>query len=702
MRNTNKWILSLAGVTLLGAAALMHTREESPPYINQPSSDPQRTQQITTEAQQEEENGTTRIRVSEEPKAQEDLREKYERFILNGQVIQEQKPLSNVDIEARVASIVGNTQKAWRTETDQQGRFSIRVPALTSYDIEARFTTPYGKEKRREVTHAPSDNILIAFNDSPDVRLKVNDNIRRAVLQTTGQKTLEGLVQGNEAVFEDVPEGTIYNAFIATINRAVIQDQIPVFDKDVERTYSAPQAVFGQIQARDTGEKSGIAGAVVTLTLPNIDQKIFAEKVTTDQNGIWQGWLTPTKYSIEANAEGYIRKEINSAELDAEEKLIIWLKQGAALRGKVIDQESKHIAGAEVYLLEPLGLSPFGGLAPGMTNNKGEFEIKGIDPNRPPLWEPGLQFYVPVAVKKGYMQPVLEAIVLENIGEENTQNKITLRIVKTIDKIEGRVVDRNNNPARSLLEISLMNLLGSNNVSNAPFWQRYSIETTPDGSFIVPDIAPGRYMITAFPGRDAERSMQTRQEINVPTDNPVQIMLEEGISLEGRVLQYNGEAAKDVNLRLTKRDSTWETYTRTDDRGNFAVVAPNGPVNYFAWWKNESREGVLEEQRGYLDASAGQQRIMLRESKYLTVQVADAASRQPVPVYSATFIETEGPKRVTIRNGFDQQGILYFPLQDPFFPLRVVVQAPGYTPSDRREITKGRDQTISIEMKKKE
>ncbi|GEM_PF-6470217 len=703
MRNISKWILSAAGATLLGAAAVLYTKENSLEPRGEFSTIPQEVQQetVTEKTQQHGKNGTTRVIVGEEPRTQEDLRKEYDRFVLSGQVRQDQRPLSNVNIEANVASIVRNTQNVWRTKTDHNGRFSVRVPALTSYDIEARFTTEYGSEKRREVTHAPSENIDIIFDDSPDVKLSLrgDDTIKRAVLQTFTKKTLEGLIRGNEAIFEDVPEGTLYNVFIATASRAVIQDQIPVFDADVHRDYTAPQKIVGQIQARDARNKSGIAEAEIMLTLPNIDQEIFAEKVVTDQNGNWQGWLTPTRYHAEASAEEYSRKKIDDAGLDSEGRLTILLERGTALKGRVIDQEGRCVAGVGVHLLDPLGLSPFEGLKSGVTDNEGIFEIKSINPNRSEIWEPGQQAYIPVAVKKGYIQPALEAIVFEN-GGKNTPQEITLQIVKTKERINGKVMDSSNNPVQSWLEIALISLPGSGNVSNTPFWQRYNLETNPDGSFLLPDIAPGKYAITAFPGKDAEKDMKTRQEISVPASSPVQIVLEEGMPLEGRVVQYNGKKAEGVNFRFTKRNDPWEAYARTDSQGNFVIVAPRGQIDYFAWWKDEKRGGVLEEQRGCLDTSAVQQSIMLRDHQYIEMKVTDSANRQPIPVYSATFIESEGPRRITVRNGFDQQGTMYFPLSDPFFPLRVVVQAQGYAP-ERREITKGINQKVDVEVKKK-
>ncbi|MDP1694221.1 MAG: carboxypeptidase-like regulatory domain-containing protein [Candidatus Woesearchaeota archaeon] len=632
----------------------------------------------------------------------EQLEEKYAGYQVQGFVHMHQKPLQDVVVEALMARSVVRASPAWTTKTDHTGRFYLKVPHNTLYDVEARFQTNQGAKKTREITNVNSERegdkqlIEIEFSDTPDVLVQVEGSslIKRAYLQKENKTTLEGLVQGAHVRFEDVDPKQLYNLCILTEDPAApIVDSIPVFEEDVARVYRNPATKWSQITVVDKKTKQRIPQAQIDLTLTGIEPSIYKQTLVTDQQGVWSGFIGNHLFITDISANGYIR-EIASEGVKLRENNLLELRRGATLAGQVLDEQQRPVENAEVYLLDPLGMSPLKNSAVRRTDAEGRFVLTNIDPQKRPPFDTRIkESFIPVAVKPGYIQPQLEIITAD-------ARDIRLQLSHPKETLEGRIVDQQGAPVQALVEMYLVSLQGhQQEVSNTPFWLKDKKETDHQGRFVWSQLPAGTYALRIQPGGNDKGYLTTITAATVPS-NPKDILVTQGILLEGRVLaEETGLAVPNANVSVKSKDSRIETNLRSDEQGRFKGFVPPGEGSYFMWVRNAARRDILEEEQGNYRTGQPLQ-IMVRKKDYMQIIVRDEVTQQPLQQYKIIMNEQRGDgKYANTRNGFDPKGITEVPL---LYPMDLWVTAPGYSRSSVLKVNKDQgNQSLYIDMKKK-
>ena len=286
MRSSHRIMLGIGTLTVgaLGYALWSQNTEISPPRIDILQPTQEQSAAVSNGTEVSEPGNVSRKEIAQPALTPEQLEEKYAGYQVQGFVHENRRPLANVVIEGQTASIIpteSDVRQRWTTQTDHLGRFTLSVPADTLYDVEARLRTRSGQLRTNEVTvearkKGDTNRVEIEFADTPDVSIEIQgDTIQKAYLQSAPEKNLEGFIYGSKVVFEDVREQQRYDLVVVTHNRSLIQDEIPVFDKDVKRQYQASEKRFGEITVRDRETKQGIPHAAIEITLPQFDRNLY-------------------------------------------------------------------------------------------------------------------------------------------------------------------------------------------------------------------------------------------------------------------------------------------------------------------------------------------------------------------------------------------------------------------------------------------
>ncbi len=691
MRNTKKAILAGVGATLLGLVYLQSKSE-----FQDPSKEKQEMQKFREpDPLKTETQSITQREIIATAKTL-NLEKKYMLHNIQGTVYRRNNPLEGVEVSATIARITGITGNSLITQTDAQGQFSIPVPEYIPYDITAQIKNRVKIAK----TIIPDKPTAIIFEDSPDVTVVLKEGvpIRRAILQSN-DRTLEGIIQANQAQFPDV-ESRPYNLIITT-ESAVVNDEVPVFDEDIRREYTIPESIFVVGSVIDKQHGRTVPNATVTLTLPEVDTQYFKEVMTTNEQGKFTGRLAKISYNAEIKAEGYRKTIVKNIQPNSNKSLELEIRTGATIKGKVLAENNEPVANSLVYMLEPLGMEQHKDLHPVKTNEHGEFILTSVDPETP-LWKmPGPQAYVPIAVKQKYHQPRLDTIIFEkNEAGEYKEREIVLRVAKNTCTLEGRVLDLTSNPVQTLIEIRPVTMKGDErNISNTPFYFKEKLETNPEGVFRIEQLPPGVYDITAQPIKEGYLKTTIRSEI--PSNKGIEFILSRGVSLEGKaILQKDGSGISGANILFTTQTNPpTDTFTTTDSGGNFKVYLPEEKTKYSAWKMNA--EGTIEEEKGVIDLRGinSYLPVLFTNKPHIQIKVRDLDTQEPVQSYFITALEKrENGSYATQRNGFSKDGSTQFPIQ---YPSQISITAPSYENSRTFSIAKIENQNLEIEMKKK-
>src|SRR3989338_2184307 len=706
MRSIRKAIVGMcaaATVGILGYTFWPQDTESAPPTLRTTAdTNTTNTEKTSVSSPGIAEASASREDTTEPALTAEQLEDKYAGYQVRGFVHMHQRPLQDVVVEALMAKSVAHTSPAWTTKTDHTGRFYLKVPHNTLYDVEASFETNLGAKKRRELTNVTSERegdkqlIEIEFRDSPDVLINVKGPslITKAYLQKQNKRTLEGIVEGSQARFEDIDPNELYRLCVLTEDPvAPIVDLFPVFEENITKTYESAAAPFSQLTVIDKQTKERIPNAQIKLNLSLIEPTLYQQTVVTDKQGGWQGRIAKQQFTLQTSAEGYVT-EITETPATIRENTTIELKKGEILTGQVVDEQQQPIPNAEVYLLDATSMSPLEYLVTQKTDNQGRFTFTNVDPNKkPPYDTKAKETFVPVAVKTGYMQPTLETITTE-------RGNIQLQLHHPKEKLEGRIVDQQGNPVQALVEMYLESLEGNRqSVSNTPFWLEDKKESDAQGRFTWPQLPAGTYNLQIRPGANEQGYLLTMATATIP-GSPLNIVLNQGVLLEGRIIaEETGQPIPNANVKLRSTTLPLQTHFKSDEQGRFKGFVPQGEGNYFMWFKNKERRGALEEEQGSYQTGQPLQ-IMLRKKDYMQVVVRDEVTKQPIQHCTISMNENRpNGKYGNTRTGFDRDGISELPF---LHPMDLWVSARGYQRSAILKIEKNPgNQPLYVDMKKK-
>lgn len=297
-----------------------------------------------------------------------------------------------------------------------------------------------------------------------------------------------------------------------------------------------------------------VAGARV---LARLDDAALAEpalETATDPAGAFRlRALPPGRLVLQAEAAGHAPSAPVAVTLSddpgaARQGVVLRLAAASALRGRVIDEQGAAIAGAVVRPLRPMSQVA---LPRATTDAQGGFTLElGPGPVELAAEAPG---FAPGRVS----------------GIEVPAREQTIPLVRG-GAITGVVTGQGAPLAHFTVHVTRHAAHGG----ASDFWTQGTRVVSPDGSFHVADLVPGRYSVTASaPGL----APVEQRDVNVAPGGEarVALALAPGASLAGTVRDARSRApVAGATVRLSTGSDTDMTYT--DDAGSFTIpdIAP--------------------------------------------------------------------------------------------------------------------------------
>jgi hypothetical protein len=319
---------------------------------------------------------------------------------------------------------------------------------------------------------------------------------------------------------------------IALDGRVVAEDGSPVSDVEV-------------VIAEDPGLHGGMVPVhAVLLRLPGEGW------VKTGADGRFTARVGSGPHDLAFRKPGYIAKVVTDHDAASHEGLEVVLARAAGLRGSVVTAEGAGMPDVTVYVHQPSGT-----MASALSGEDGRFAVEDLSPGAYDLF----------AMKEG------TGIRVMRQGELPAAD---LRIeLPRLGALRGRVVDsKSGHPVATFAVATAL---------SAAEWSGAEPQSFYDaaGQFVLRDIPVG------------EVSVSVRAEGYLPKDAPalvfadgeeappVEISLEPGVEVQGRVTTSTGQPLPDVRVSAAADGAEEEATVESDEEGRFRFPGlPRGTV----------------------------------------------------------------------------------------------------------------------------
>ena len=314
--------------------------------------------------------------------------------------------------------------------------------------------------------------------------------------------------------------------------------------------------------------------------------------LTTDADGRFRAVLTPGRYDVRAERNGYLATPagVTSLSLIPGETLkdvTLKLTKQAIVTGRVVDAEGEPLARVRVQCLRwtTMGQNGQRVLTPqasGATNDKGEYRIFGITPG---------QYIVSAeADSNGGMTSAyvmlfapgvadLAAAQAIHLAPGATREGIDFRMKRVpVVEVSGRV------EATKGLAGTMVSLLPRNPALLMSTSQQHSAQVNPDGSFALQNIPQGAYVLHAM-GVSTQNQQRFSGRINVDvsgsTLNGITVALQPAITLKGRIQAEGDPPLDSLNLWFQPQAGGFSggASARVDAQGRFTIASLD-PIAY--------------------------------------------------------------------------------------------------------------------------
>lgn len=369
------------------------------------------------------------------------------------------------------------------------------------------------------------------------------------------------------------------------------QQQAPARDSSGQlRGATGTASLSGQVLALDTGR--ALARARVAISAPELPD---GRAITTDSDGHFVVPNLPAgRYTLTASKSGFIglaygaRRPGRAGQpyqlRDGEQArgINIFLPRGSVVTGHVFDEDGEPLVGAQVrvmrfaYAQGERRLTPAGS---GTTDDRGEFRIYGLQPGTyyvAAMVNQPMAFSGSVTVVNG--RAVMDAL---NIGESGAQQVSTgfaptyypgvtamqdalpvtvglqaeagnvdfvLQLVPTA-RVSGIVTGPDGAPAAG----GSVTMSPEDDAAMGRLFSNYSSGVRPDGSFVIMNVPPGRYVAFARGmGRRGGDALFAVQPVAVAGSDvsSVNLMLTTGLTVSGTVTAEAGASTPSALTRV--------------------------------------------------------------------------------------------------------------------------------------------------------
>lgn len=264
-----------------------------------------------------------------------------------------------------------------------------------------------------------------------------------------------------------------------------------------------------------------------------LDSRLPVKQVLSDAKGdyVLQGLaLGGYSLTVEATAmRSVFSPVIEVATAAAPKRLDFRLEPGKRVRGKVLTVENEPIEGAAVEARLRMGGGPI--QARTLSDATGAFELEGLGPEELRL----------TASKRGFSSNSLIPV---------DPNQTTLHVLRLRENvgITGFVVAKKDQKPITSFGLMLWTI-GKGDSLSEPIGGLRVVERSLDGSFTIEDVAPGEYRVQAF-ANDFSPTFTKTFPVKRNWVHSVNIELEEGAALVGRVVATDGEPIAGATVRM--------------------------------------------------------------------------------------------------------------------------------------------------------
>lgn len=454
---------------------------------------------------------------------------------------------------------------------------------------------------------------------------------------------------------------------------------------------------------RDTKTKQPVAGTEVALERPmgrarrtaaSANADAIASAIT-DAKGAFSAMVRPGVYQIASSHPSYSVESMNvSATVGQRVQKALAATAMARITGTVIDEQKRGIAAVNVTS-EPTsdGMQGMRRLMMAGRNGvfsgpDGRFSIRTADSGDVQL----------VASKKGL--PGGKSATLR-IASGERKSGVTITMPHGV-ALAGRVVDRDGKP---LSGVSITTIEGESagGRPGGPMIRRMilgmaapdadAVTTASDGTFSI-RLKEGTYDVKF--AREGFAAKVLRGQQVSPSSKPVEVTLEPGVEISGRVVR-SGVGVEGVNVSTL--DMETRSFATTSSDGRFVLT--------------DLTPGTLMVNFGKQDEFIQLTRSMTAPSRDLTIEipaggrisghVVDKASHEPVTAFQAGIDPSRSGGGMVMRftpalRGFTTDDGNFVLENVPPGPVQVVVSAPGFTTARVPTVTVEEGKTAEVEV----
>lgn len=435
--------------------------------------------------------------------------------------------------------------------------------------------------------------------------------------------------------------------------------------------------------ARLTGTiRDGKTLKPVSSALVNLGIRRFGEtpylSVADGKGSFSVGPLLPGSYSMTTNVPGYGEGEI-SVDLKAGEKLskTIYLEQAASVSGMVSDEDKRSIPGAVVTAGSADDSGPGGGrmrmqrmMREGSrTGPDGRFVVRSVFPDTSLMLS---------AFKKGLPRASSAPVKLAS-GERKSNVQI---VIPRGIAVEGKVIDSEGRPIEGVaVNASEAEAGGGMRFMMIVLDRGGSrdfdvVRTGSDGRFSL-QLKEGKYDLLFQSDSYALKRM--RGYSVAPRSQPIEVVLEPGHEISGRVIRADGSGVADARVSVIGPNQPPGDPAMTGPDGGFAIGNLEAGPTMIGVFK--AQESIRENQS--VTAPARDLVIQLKAGGKISGRVIDKATGSPVVDFQAGLSGTRaGGGMVMVM----PPNLRSFRAEDGTFLLenvpagqgQLIVRAPGY------------------------
>ncbi len=339
---------------------------------------------------------------------------------------------------------------------------------------------------------------------------------------------------------------------------AAVKLEAPPARNEVEFSLEMGVVFAGTVS---NAEGQPIAGALVGVAgYPDL-------RCRTDEKGSFQLPPLPRSgapFTLEAGAEGYLDREIPGLPAKDRRSLRVVLDRGAAVMGRVVDEETRQpVPGARVTFQVQGSSSSQGFTFEARPDSDGLFRKEGLDPGT----------YVVRAYAQGLCAPpstvTLTGAETQDLGD---------LLLSGHPAVRGLVALAGGEPPSARASVRLERLLDFKEVLTALNGRSWEGPVDRDGAFVLRGVPPGRYRLLASDGNRAK----TLAPVTVESEDVDvgKVVLEPSSSLRGRLVGNDGGDLSSWRITLSTQAFDFDPATAVTDAHGAFVFEELPPGTY--------------------------------------------------------------------------------------------------------------------------